>query len=64
MSTTVPASIWRQTDGNSEASNPGVSEIVDAAGAFLVDASGNFIADSGSVLTLIPSTTWAEDNSV
>lgn len=63
MSTTVPATVWRPTDGGSEASNPGVSDLVDAAGVFLADSSGNLLADNGSILTQLPATVWAEDNS-
>ena len=63
MSGVVPATVWAPTDGNSEASVPGVAEIVDASGLLLVDSSANIIADSGNAFTIIPVTVWTEDNS-
>lgn len=59
----IPLTIWRQTSGDSEATNPGVMFIVDTVGNFLVDTVGNFIVDTGTDFRLIPATIWTEDNS-
>lgn len=58
-----PDTIWSPTDGNSEYTSPGTSDIVDTTGAFLVDTVGNNIVDTGTDLQLIPDTIWAEDDS-
>lgn len=63
MSTDVPVTVWRDTNGLSEYSNEGANNIVDTLGNYLVDPSGNFIVDTGVVQTLIPSTIWEEDDS-
>lgn len=64
MSTDVPVSIWRDTDGLTDYSSGDVSYIVDTLGINLVDTAGIGIVDTGVVATLIPSTIWEEDDSV
>lgn len=60
----IPVSIWRPTDGNSEFSSEGISDIVDASGDSLVDPSGDQIVDTGVVETNIQATDWEENDSV
>lgn len=63
MSDNVPVSIWRDTDGLTEYSNTGVEDIVDTSDVNLVDTDGVDVVDTGVTATLIPSTTWTEDDS-
>ncbi len=60
----VPVTIWRDPDGLTEYGSEGVNDIVDTLGNNLVDTVGNQIVDTGVTATLIPSTTWEEDDSV
>lgn len=63
MSTNLPATQWRNTNGLTEFSSEGQNNIVDTLGNNLVDTNGNQIVDTGVVATLIPGTQWAEDDS-
>lgn len=64
MSTGVPATVWQPTDGLSDFSSQGANDIVDTLGNHLVDPSGSQIVDTGVIQTFIPSTVWAEDDSL
>lgn len=64
MSTGVPVSIWRDTNGLTEYSTEGENYIVDTLGNNLVDTLSNFIVDTGIIATLIPPTTWVENDAV
>ncbi len=63
MSTNVPISIWRDTNGLVEYSNEGANYVTDTADFYLVDPDGFYITDTGVVATLIPDTRWSEDDS-
>lgn len=64
MATDVPVTVWRDTQGLSEFSNSGAYYIVDTTSFYLVDPSGFYITDTGVIQTLIPSTTWEENDSI
>lgn len=64
MSTGVPATQWRDTNGLTEFSSDGVSNIIDTLGVFLDDPSGVFVVDTGVIATLIPGTQWVQDDSI
>lgn len=64
MSVDVPVSIWQATNGLTDFSSGGVYDIDDPSGVFLVDPSAVNIVDTGVIATLIPTTPWAEDNSI
>lgn len=64
MSNDVPVTIWRPTDGNSEFSIGTTSAIVDTAAVALVDTTGIAVVDTGVDQTIIPATTWSEDDGV
>lgn len=63
MSTDIPVTIWRNTDGFGEFSNTGVVDIVDTTGTDLVDTTGIQIVDTGVTFTDIPASIWTEDDS-
>lgn len=58
----VPQSIWRQTNGNGEATFPGTDFLVDTTGTFLVDTTGTFIVDTGTDFQPIPQTIWIQND--
>jgi hypothetical protein len=60
----VPVTVYRDTIGLAEYSNAGANNIVDTVGNNLVDTLGNQIVDTGVVRTMIPATTWAENNAI
>lgn len=64
MSTNVPATIYRNTDGLTEYTSEEHNYIVDSLGDFLVDPLGDYIVDTGVVATLIPDTIWIENDGV
>lgn len=64
MATDVPVTIWQPTDGNSDFSYSGVNSIVDTTGTNLVDTTGVQIVDTGVTQTMIPATTWTEDDAI
>lgn len=64
MSTNVPQTVWRDTNGLTEYSGGAIRYIVDTLGAFLVDPSATFIIDTGVIADLIPATVWEENDSV
>jgi hypothetical protein len=64
MSVDVPVTVWRATNGLTEFNSGDTYNIDDPSSVFLVDPSGVFIVDTGVTATLIPSTAWAEDDSL
>lgn len=60
----LPSNEWRPTDGNSEFSNIGSSNIVDTLGNFLIDPDDDFVIDTGVETDLIPSSIWEENDSI
>ena len=64
MATNVPQTVWRDQNGLVEYGSDGPNYIVDATDFYLVDPSGFYVTDTGITATLIPSTTWSEDDSI
>lgn len=64
MSTNVPVTTWRDTNGLTEYSNGGIFNIDDNLSQLLIDPSGTFIVDTGVLANLIPASVWEEDNSI
>lgn len=64
MDTALPATIWRETDGNYESVQTGTNFIVDTVGNFLVDTVGNFVVDTGIAMQVTPATTWQENEAI
>lgn len=63
MSTNVPVTVWRNTDGLGEFTGADVQEIVDINDVNLVDIDGVYVVDTGVIFTQIPATIWEEDDS-
>lgn len=59
-----PQTIWRPTDGNSEFSVTGNPNIDTESGLDLITQSSLNLVTEDSSATLIPSTVWAEDQSM
>jgi len=62
MSVNVPVTVYRNTNGLTEFTNEGINDIVDSSANNLVDTDGNDIVDTGVVATLIPPTTYEEND--
>lgn len=62
MSVNIPATIYRNTNGLTEYSTEEANDLVDTLGINLVDTLGIQIVDTGVIATLIPSTTWEEND--
>lgn len=64
MSTGVPATQWRNTNGLTEFNSDGNFYITDPDGFYLVDPSIFYVVDTGVIANLIPATVWEQDDSV
>lgn len=59
-----PATIWQPTSGNGEMGQQGTFDLITLSGNFLVTLLGSKIILDTSIYSIIPATTWIEDNGI